>query len=196
MIYIANRSAISSSAASQVIGANSACAFGADAAQRRFQPRRRMHQLGVAVDLGAGKAGGKRVGRIAGNAFDAPAIDLGQQGAHIRAIMRADDADRFHAPFSVIADAMRQSSLRRHSGRASQGWGPEPDEHDVSQEGHWPSILVGAGVHGFRVRICDAPRNDRLWLAMTIRCAMIRLPSDRRTTCPTCWKRSRTASPG
>ena len=34
-------------------------AFRADAAQWRRQPLRRMHHLGVAIDLGAGKAGGE-----------------------------------------------------------------------------------------------------------------------------------------
>ena len=39
-----------------------ALALGADAPQRRRQPLGRVHQLDVAVDLGAGKAGGERTG--------------------------------------------------------------------------------------------------------------------------------------
>ncbi len=94
-----------------------ALALGAGAAQRRLQPRRRMHQLGVAVDLGAGKAGGEGLLGIAGDAHDAAVFDLGQQRAHVRAIMRTDDANRFHAPFlSLRAGRRNLHSPRRHGG--------------------------------------------------------------------------------
>jgi hypothetical protein len=61
------------------------------------------HQLGVAGDLGAGKAGGEAVRRVAGDADDAAAIDLGQERTHVGAVMPTDDSDRFHAALIRIA---------------------------------------------------------------------------------------------
>ena len=47
-------------------------------AQRRPDALGRMHQLGVAIDLGAGKAGGEGLLRVALDAQYAPVLDLGQ----------------------------------------------------------------------------------------------------------------------
>ena len=69
-----------------------ALALGADAAQRRRQALGRMHQLVVAVDLGAGKAGGERIGVIALDADHAAVLDLGQHRAHVGAVVGAHDA--------------------------------------------------------------------------------------------------------
>src|SRR5437763_1298688 len=73
-----------------------AVALGAGAAQRRLDALRRMHEFGVAVDLGAGEAGGEGLLRVAAHAQHAAILDLGQQRAHVGAVMRADDANRFH----------------------------------------------------------------------------------------------------
>src|SRR5204862_6042965 len=70
-----------------------------DAAQRRRQPLRRVDELGVAVDLGAGKAGGERLIGVALDAPAPPVLAFGQRRAHVRTIMRTDDSYRFHAPF-------------------------------------------------------------------------------------------------
>jgi hypothetical protein len=75
--------------------------LGADPAQRRPDPVRRMHEFGVAVDLRAGETGGERVLRIALDPQHAAALDLGQQRAHVRTVMRADDANRFHSTLSA-----------------------------------------------------------------------------------------------
>ena len=91
-----HRPVISSSASSQLIGANLPSPFGADAAQRRADALRRMHELGVAIDLGAGEPGGERLLRVAAHAPHAAVLDLGEQRAHVRAVMRADDANGFH----------------------------------------------------------------------------------------------------
>src|ERR1043166_4353327 len=77
-----------------------AFAFRPDPAQRRLQTLGRMHEFGVAVDLGAGKPRREGLLRVALDAQYAAVFDLGQQRAHVRAVMRADDANRFHNPRS------------------------------------------------------------------------------------------------
>ena len=103
------RAAISSSASSQVIGANLPSPLAPVRRSGVVEALRRVHQLGVAVDLGAGEAGGERLVGIALDAHDAAVLDLGQQRAHVGAIMRADDANRFHTRLlSRIAVARRK----------------------------------------------------------------------------------------
>ena len=74
-----------------------AFALRADAAQRRGEALGRMHQFGVAVDLGAGKAGGERLVGIALDAHHASVLDMRKQRAHVGTIVRTDHADGFHA---------------------------------------------------------------------------------------------------
>ncbi len=74
-----------------------AVALGADASQRRGEALRRMHQLGVAVHLGAGKAGGERLVGIALDAHDATVLHMRQQRAHVGTIVPTDHANSFHA---------------------------------------------------------------------------------------------------
>ncbi len=69
--------------------------FRPDPAQRGFEALGRMHELGVAVDLGAGKAGGERMVGIAVDPYHPPVLDPRQQRAHVGAIMRAHHPHRF-----------------------------------------------------------------------------------------------------
>ena len=66
-----------------------------------------MHQLGVAVDLGAGEAGGEGLVGIALDAHDPPSSTVGEERAHVGAIVRADDADRFHERSEAISSLKR-----------------------------------------------------------------------------------------
>ena len=70
-----------------------ALALGAGAAQRRRDALGRMHQLGVAVDLGAGKAGRVRLIRVALDAHDLAVLDMGHERAHVGTIVRTDNAN-------------------------------------------------------------------------------------------------------
>ena len=91
------REVISSSACVPGDRRELALALRADAAQRRRQAFGRMHQFGVAVDLGAGEAGGERLVGIALDAHHASVLDMRQQRAHVGTIVRTDHADGFHA---------------------------------------------------------------------------------------------------
>ncbi len=95
------RAVISSSAASQRDRCESALALGADAAQRRLQALGGVHQFGVAVDLGAGEAGGERLVRIAFHASDPAVLDMRQQRAHVWTVVCTDDPNGFHVSSPV-----------------------------------------------------------------------------------------------
>ena len=89
---------ISSSASSQVIGVNWPEPFGAAALQRRRDALGRIHQVGVAVDLSAGEA--RRVGMVgvALDAHDLAVLDMGDERAHVGAIVRTNDSNYFTTP--------------------------------------------------------------------------------------------------
>ena len=78
-------------------------ALGAVPPERRRQPLRRVHQLGVAIDLGAGKAGRIGLVRVALDAHHPVVLDMGKQGTHVGAIMGAGNADDFHRLFLFTA---------------------------------------------------------------------------------------------
>ena len=67
--------------------------LGAGALQRRLDAFGRVHQVGVAVHLAAGKAG--RVGMVGVtlDAHDLAVVDMGDERAHVGTIVRTDDSD-------------------------------------------------------------------------------------------------------
>src|SRR5262249_30054164 len=98
-----------------------ALALGADAAQRRCQAPRRVHELMVAVDLGAGKAGGERIGVIALDTDYAATLDVGEHGAHVGAIVGANDANGLQAgpPWRTWGEDGRGALCDRESAAGS-----------------------------------------------------------------------------
>ena len=91
-----------------------ALTFIAGAAQRRCQALGRVHQLGIAVYLGAGKPGSERLLRVALDPGDPPILDMGQQRAHVGTIMCADDPDLFQRHLHLTTAIYPGISL--HSG--------------------------------------------------------------------------------
>jgi hypothetical protein len=74
-------------------GCEAPFALGAGAAQRREDAIGRDEQLVLAIDLGAREAGREGMLGIALDFHDAVAVHLGEQGALVRAIVRAHGAD-------------------------------------------------------------------------------------------------------
>ena len=71
-------------------------ALGAGALERRGDALGRIHQVGVAVDLAAGEA--RRVGMVgvALHAHDLAVLDMGDERAHVGAIVRTNDSNGLH----------------------------------------------------------------------------------------------------
>ena len=104
--------AISSSASSQVIGLNWPEPLGPVRLQRRRDALGRVHQVGVAVDLAAGEA--RRVGMIgvALDAHDLAVLDMGDERAHVGAIVRTNDSNRLHhtvSPKGITARSVAEA---------------------------------------------------------------------------------------
>ena len=88
--------AISSSASSQVIGVNWPEPLGPLRLQRRPDALRRVHQVGVAVDLAAGETGRVGVIGVTLHAHDLAVLDMGDERAHVGTIVRTDNSNGLH----------------------------------------------------------------------------------------------------
>ena len=71
-------------------------ALGAAAPERRGDAFRRVHQVGVAVDLAAGETGRVGVIGVALHAHDLAVLDMGDERAHVGTIVRTDDSNGLH----------------------------------------------------------------------------------------------------
>ena len=71
-------------------------ALGAAAPERRGDALRRVHQVGVAVDLAAGETGRVGVIGVALHAHDLAVLDMGDERAHVGTIVRTDDSNGLH----------------------------------------------------------------------------------------------------
>jgi hypothetical protein len=118
-----------------------AFALGAHAAQRCRKPLWRVHELMIAVHLGAGKAGRQRVGAVTLDADDAPILDVGEHRAHVRTIVRTYDADGLHLVLLRIAGPWRRTMRQGNCGRKGNR------KEDEALSGHrpgsaqkWPSV--------------------------------------------------------
>src|SRR5205823_916060 len=94
-------------------------AFGADALQRRQYPLGRIDVVGVSVDLPAGKAGGVGMVGVALDAHHLAVLDMGDQRAHVGAIVRTDDANLFHASASHLPHPEERREATRLEGWAT-----------------------------------------------------------------------------
>src|SRR5271165_3897930 len=74
-----------------------AFALGADPVQRRREALGRVDQLGVAVDLSAGKTGGEGLIGVALDPDDPTILDICQQRAHVGTVVRANHSDRLQS---------------------------------------------------------------------------------------------------
>ena len=82
-----------------------------------------MHQFGVAIHLGAGKASGEWLVRVAFDADHPAVFDVCQQGAHVRTIVGTDDPFGFHSLISGKAIKARVGPMVRVSKAGSSGCG-------------------------------------------------------------------------
>ena len=96
------------------------------AAERRPHAIRRVHQLGLPPDLRAHEAGGERLVGIALDADQASLVDVGEDGAHVGAVVSAHRADHRRHVGSPSLGA---------PGRARTGLGPSTRQ--LPAEG-WP----------------------------------------------------------
>lgn len=76
--------------------------FGPCPTQRGPDAFRRVNELGVPIDLRAGKTSSEGLLRIAGELDQPVVINLRQQGTHARTIMGACHSDRLHRVFSSV----------------------------------------------------------------------------------------------
>ena len=133
-------SAISSSASSHETRSNLPRALWADAAQRVQEPIAMVGSLDVAIDLGAEKAAGERVIRVAGNAHGAPVFDGHEHGAGVGAVVRAGAANDGASSAPCVDGDCAIGTAHAMQGRSVDG------SYERRQSSQWPGRCSGREV--------------------------------------------------